>query len=70
MQDNFRIPLHVVVEVYAVHAILLLQLRERRGIEVVLLENDDRGQVSLEAMEEELATMRNSYGNDPRDVKG
>jgi cysteine desulfurase / selenocysteine lyase len=40
---------------YASNAISLLQLRERHGIEVVLVENDDHGQVSLEALEKELS---------------
>lgn len=40
---------------YASNAISLLQLRQRHGIEVVLVENDDHGQVSLEALEKELA---------------
>jgi cysteine desulfurase / selenocysteine lyase len=40
---------------YASNAISLLQLQERHGIEVVLVENDDHGQVSLEALERQLS---------------
>jgi cysteine desulfurase/selenocysteine lyase len=39
---------------YASNAISLLHLRDRLGVEVVLVEDDDHGQVSLDALEREL----------------
>ena len=39
---------------YASNAITLLQLGERHGIETVLIEDDEEGQVSLEHLESEL----------------
>ncbi len=40
---------------YASNVIALLQLRHRFGIEVVLIEDDDFGQISLDHLESELA---------------
>jgi selenocysteine lyase/cysteine desulfurase len=40
---------------YASNAIALLRLRERHGIEVVLVENDEHGQVCVEDLETELS---------------
>ncbi|MEZ5238248.1 MAG: aminotransferase class V-fold PLP-dependent enzyme [Microthrixaceae bacterium] len=39
---------------YASNAIALLQLRELHGTEIVLVEDDDDGQISLEQLEAEL----------------
>lgn len=39
---------------YASNVIALLQLRERHGIEIVLIEDDEHGQISLEQLEAEL----------------
>ena len=39
---------------YASNAIALLQLRRRHGIEVVLIDDDDHGQIDLDRLDEEL----------------
>ena len=40
---------------YASNAIALLQLRRRHGIEIVLVDDDEHGQISLAHLEQELA---------------
>ena len=39
---------------YASNAIALMQLRDRHGIEIVLVDDDEHGQISLEHLEAEL----------------